>query len=96
MTKSKPPKQSLNALLLNHPDLRGKLVEAIETDHFFITISCQLKRSPDDPHDLQHFYKPQNYPPQDVVNTLRHLARDYVAKVMPAAAPDNPGGGGMF
>ena len=90
------PKKSLDAVLLDYPDIAIKLREAIETGHFLITISCQKKLRPDDPHDLQHYWRHQNYQAQDVVTTLEHLKRDFVSKVMPAAAQPDPKGGQMF
>ena len=91
----KPQKKSLEAMLYDYPDLKAKLIEAIETNHFFITISCQKKDKADDPHDLRHFYKQQFYPPAQVIATLRHLLADTTAKLLPGAQIDDKGGG-MF
>ncbi len=81
--------KSLDALLKNHPNLKAKLIEALETEHFFITTSCQLRKKPGDPNDLQHCFHHQNYPPQDIVKTLRHIERDFTSKVCPTAASDD-------
>jgi len=94
-SKPKPQKKSLEAMLYDYPDLQAKLIEAIETNRFFITISCQKKDKADDPDDLQHFFKQQFYPPADVIGTLRHLLRDATAKLMPGAEIDNSPGGAM-
>lgn len=72
-------------LLKTNLELKDKLIEALETDHFFITISCEKRKSPDDPHDLKHYWKVEKYPKDDVLNTLRHLIRDYAAKEQPLA-----------
>lgn len=72
-------------LLGSHLDLRSKLLEALETGHFFITISCQKKDKPEDPHDLKHFWIRAGYMPNDVVLSLRHLTADFCAKEMPNA-----------
>lgn len=75
----------LTAMLAKHPGLADKIIEALETDRFFITISCQKKKTPADPHDLKHFWHQQQYPPNDVLLSLRHIANDYKAKECPTA-----------
>ena len=83
--KRLPAKEKL-AVLLNHsPGLADKLIEALETDRFFVTISCQKKRRPEDPNDLQHFYQRTGYALNDVLPSLKHIAADFAAKEMPNA-----------
>jgi len=66
-------------------DLTAKLIEALDTGHYFITISCQKKDKPADPHDLKHFWICTGYMPNDVVPSLRHIIADFCAKEMPNA-----------
>ena len=83
--KKLPAKEKL-AVLLNHfPGLTDKLIEALETDRFIVTLSFQKKYKPDDPNDLQHFYCRQGYPVNDVIPSLRHVAADFAGKEMPNA-----------
>jgi len=91
--RTSPQKKSLEAMLYDHPDLKAKLIEAIETNRFFITISWEKKDKADDPHNLRHFYKQQFYPAAQVIGTLRHLIADATAKLMPGAAIDEKTGG---
>jgi len=84
-TKLSSPQEKLIALLSTQPELAAKLLEAIETARYFISISFQKKKSPGDPHDLQHFWHRQRYPVNDVLPSLRHIANDYKAKEMPNA-----------
>ena len=90
----KPDKQKekLEQLLAREPQLRAKLAEALETDRYFITISCQRKDADHDEHDLQHFWMCHKYNQKDVVKTLKHLAADYMAKENPTGdLPDKTG-----
>jgi predicted RNA-binding protein with EMAP domain len=77
-------------MLGRYHDLRDKLIEAIGTDHFFITVSCQLKR-PGDPNDLQHFWSRVHYPVNDVLPSLKHIAGNFAAKEMPNAEIEGEG-----
>jgi hypothetical protein len=93
MSQANKPQKSLDELLTGRPELKAKLIEAIETDHFFITVSCQKKRNADETNDLQHYRINHNYPGQDVVNTLNHIKREFMARHMPNdLADDGPGG----
>ena len=83
-------RMELMASLARHPELTAKLAEAIGTDHFFITVSCQLKR-PGDPNDLQHFWSRVHYPVNDVLPSLKHIAGNFAAKEMPNAEIEGEG-----
>ena len=91
--KPKPQNKSLEAMLFKHRELKAKLIEALESNHFFITISCQKKDRPDDPHDLRHYWQQEFYPPAAAIATLRHLLRDATATLMPGAEIDDKPGG---
>jgi len=90
-TKAGTKTDLLMVMLASHPGLADKLIEALETDRFFITISCQKKKSPADPNDLHHFWIQQKYPPNDVLLSLRHIANDYKAKECPTAEIEGNG-----
>ena len=90
-TKMMPPDEALSVLLKKHPALQAKLIEALETDRFFVTLSCQKKKTPADPNDLKHFWIQQKYPPNDVLLSLRHIANDYKAKECPTAEIEGNG-----
>ena len=75
----------LTLLLATQPELRAKLLEALETDQFFITISFCREKTPEDPNDLKHFYCRHNYAGNDVLPSIRHIIGDYTAKEMPTA-----------
>ena len=90
-TKMMPPDEALSVLLKKHPALQAKLIEALETDRFFVTLSCQKKKSPGDPHDLQHYWSRHRYAVNDVLLSLRHIANDYKAKECPTAEIEGNG-----
>lgn len=90
-TKLPAPSERLMALLAGHPGLANKLLEAIETERFLVTLSFQKKYKPDDPNDLQHFWLRQGYPVNDVIPSLKHIAADFAAKEMPNAEVDASG-----
>lgn len=75
----------LTTLLMRHPELAGKLLEALETDRFLVTVTFQKKYSPDDPHDLHHYFCRRQFMKNDVVPALKHIAADFKAKEMPNA-----------
>jgi len=81
--KKNPDKSKFKQLLAKEIQLQAKLVEALETGRYFITISCQKKKTADDEHDLQHFWTCHSYNHNDVVSTLKHLAADFTAKENP-------------
>lgn len=81
--KKKQDGQKLKQLLAKDTELRAKLAEALETGRYFITISCQKKKTADDEHDLQHFWTCHSYNHNDVVSTLKHVAADFTAKEIP-------------
>lgn len=78
-------KTVLYELFDKEPELAAKLVEALETDRYFITISYQKKDKPDDQHDLRHYWLQHKYKKDDVVPGLKHLAADFIAKENPTA-----------
>lgn len=81
----KAQQTTLLKLLERNPELTDKLIEALEVDRFFVTISCQKKDKPEDTNDLRHSWFVKNYPRSDVLNTLRHLANDWRVKEQPDA-----------
>jgi len=87
----KKQSQRLITFLSAQPELRDKLIEAIETERFLVTLSFQKKKSPDDPNDLQHFCCRQGYELNDVIPSLKHIAADFAAKEMPNAETGGAG-----
>jgi len=75
---------SLISLLSKYPELRDQLTEALGTEHFLVTVHCQLVK-PGVPGDLQHYLFQNAYPPGDIVNSLKHIATVHAAKTNPAA-----------
>lgn len=84
--------ERLSALLAPEPALRDKLIEALETQAWLITVSWQKRLEPDDPHDLQHFRMNKGYPVGDIVKSLETIASDFIAKENPSA--ETPGKAG--
>ena len=83
--------EKLAEKLKRHPELAVKLLEALETERFFITVTCQKKRSATDKNDLQHYYTRRQFMQNDVVPSLRHIAADFAAKEMPQAEIESQG-----
>jgi len=83
--KMMPADEKLAALLQAQPGLRAKLIEAIETDRFFITVTFQKKYKPTDQHDLHHYYCRRQFMVNDVLPSMKHIANDFKAKEMPGA-----------
>lgn len=81
---SQTAEQSVASLLSKYPELRDKMIEAMGTEHFLVTVHCQLVK-PGDPGDLQHYLFHNAYPPGDIVNSLKHIATVHAAKMSPAA-----------
>jgi len=72
-------------LIKKQPGLADKLLEALETDRYFITVTFQKKYKPTDQHDLHHYFCRRQFMKNDVVPALKHLANDFMAKEMPNA-----------
>ena len=88
VTKEKPEiarLEQLEELLAGEIELAAKLKEALETDRFFITVTFQKKYSPEDEHDLHHYYIRKNFMVNDVVPSLKKLAADFIARENPTA-----------
>ena len=83
--KMMPANEKLAALLQAQPGLRAKLIEAIETDRFFITVTFQKKYKPTDQHDLHHYYCRRQFMVNDVLPSMKHIANDFKTKEMPGA-----------
>ena len=83
--KMMPANEKLTALLQAQPGLRAKLIEALETDRFFITVTFQKKYKPTDQHDLHHYYCRRQFMVNDVLPSMKHIANDFKAKEMPGA-----------
>jgi len=77
--------QRIKLMLAAEPVLLTKLIEALEAQHFFITVSYQKRRKINDQSDLQHFYVIKGYPPNDVPHTLDHLLNSWLAQNQPTA-----------
>jgi len=77
--------EELEMLLAGELELAGKIKEALETDRFFITVTFQKKYSPEDEHDLHHYYIRKNFMVNDVVPSLKKLAADFIARENPTA-----------
>jgi hypothetical protein len=77
--------EKLAELLKNEPELRAKLVEAMETGRWLVTVHFQKKYKPEDEHDLHHFYCIRGYPKNDVPVSLKNTAADFIAKELPNA-----------
>ena len=80
-----PVNEKLAALLQAQPELRAKLIEALETDRFFITVTFQKKYKPTDQHDLHHYFCRRQFMVNDVLPSMKHIANDFKAKEMPCA-----------
>lgn len=80
-----PVNEKLAALLQAQPELRAKLIEALETDRFFITVTFQKKYKPTDQHDLHHYFCRRQFMVNDVLPSMKHIANDFKAKEMPGA-----------
>lgn len=75
----------LAELLKSQPELVDKLIEALETDRFFITVTFQKKYRPDDRHDLHHYFCRRQFMLNDVLPSMKHIANDFKAREMPGA-----------
>jgi len=80
-----PVNEKLAALLQAQPEFRDKLIEALETDRFFITVTFQKKYKPTDQHDLHHYFCRRQFMVNDVLPSMKHIANDFKAKEMPGA-----------
>jgi len=79
-------------LLQNKPKLRNKLIEMLEIDRFFLTITMQKVRDPEHPElDLVHYYDRQKFKIDDCVPSLKHIAADFNAKQNPTAEIEGEG-----
>jgi hypothetical protein len=89
-------KQVMQGLLDAEPALAAKLIEAIKTGHYLVTVTFQKKYAPDDKNDLHHFWTRRGLSPNDLTGSLRHLLRDYNSKENPNAMTDEAAGGGLY
>jgi len=80
----KPEQVTAEMMLKFYPELQAKLLEAITTGHFMVTVHCQLVR-PGQSGDLQHYLFQQGYPPNDIMSSLAHVGTVHTAKNNPAA-----------
>lgn len=81
--------QKLAVLMKRNPELAAKLLEALETDRFFITVTFQKKYKPTDTHDLYHYYNRRQFMVNDVMPSFKQLVNDFKAKEIPGAAVDS-------
>ena len=91
LTKDIDLARKLLDLFGRHPGLRDKLIEAFESDRFFLAVSFQKKDKPEDPHNLRHFWHRKKFNPFDVVKSLKHIAADWCAKENPMAQIEDEG-----
>jgi hypothetical protein len=83
--KDMQPEAKFLNLLKNEPGLAARLIEALDTGRWLVTIHFQKKYKPEDEHDLHHYYCQKNYPKNDVPVSLKNTAADFIAKEMPNA-----------
>jgi hypothetical protein len=83
--KDMQPEAKFLNLLKNEPGLAARLIEAIETGRWLVTVHFQKKYSPEDKHDLHQFYCIRGYPKNDVPVSLKNTAADFIAKEIPNA-----------
>ena len=94
MSKNRKEIGRLGELLEAEPALSARLLEALETDRWFITIHFQKKYRPDDEHDLHHHYTIMGYPKQDAAASLKNIASQLIADEFPQA--ELPDGNGLY
>jgi hypothetical protein len=70
--------------LRQYPELQNKLLKALATGHFLVTVHCQFVK-PGESGDLQHYLFQCGYPPGDIVASLKHIATVHAVKTNPAA-----------
>lgn len=85
MSKKRMTKNQLQKLLSAEPELETKLIEALETGKFLITVTLQKKYRPDDKCDLHHYWMRKDFMVQEVASSLRHIIADFTAKENPTA-----------
>ena len=90
MSKEKTTKlpdiyQKTAELLKRHPELAVKLHKALETERFFLTLTCQFKDRPEDKNDLHHFWIRNKFSIDDSLRSMQHIENDFKAKEMPTS-----------
>ena len=58
-------------------DLKEKMIEALKSNRYFITISYKMG---DPPNDLKHFWVTKEYPKDELLNTLNHFKDETMNK----------------
>ena len=92
MSKIRKEIGKLAGLLEAEPALSAQLLEALETERWFITVHFQKKYKPDDEHDLHHHYTIKGYPKQDAAASLKNIASQFNSIEFPQAElPDENG-----
>lgn len=84
-TKLPNLREQLEALLATQPALRVKLLEALRTGRFLISITYQHKEKPEDANDLHHWWTRNQFAVNDVLPSFRQVIADFTAKEMPNA-----------
>ena len=55
-------------------EILQKLAEAAESDGYIVTVHCKTGKPPG---DLRHYYNRQNYPAEDFILSLQHVAGEF-------------------
>jgi len=84
-------KQRLSALLAAYPEIAGKLLEALGSGRFFITVSCQKKDSAADPSDLKHYWSRTGFEIDHVLPSIKQVTASWAAVEKPEAAVEGGG-----
>lgn len=84
-TKLPSLREQLETLLATQPILRARLLEALKTGRFLISITYQRKEKPQDACDLHHWWCRNNFAVNDVLPSFRQIVADFTAKEMPNA-----------
>lgn len=79
-------------LFRNEPGLQAKLLEAFETERWFVTVHFQKKYKPTDEHDQHHFLCHKAYPLKDIPASLKNVASNFIVNELPNADIPDDGG----
>lgn len=72
-------------MALDFLDLRRKIQEAMQAGRFFITISYI-----DDKDQIQHFYQTRDFPRDDMMPALDHMAKEIMPETLETDEEGNP------
>ena len=84
--------KQLIELLSKQPELTEKLLKALESERFFMTITYQHVIDPEQPqNDLQYYWLQNKFADDDVLPSIQNITADWTAKKRPQAAIPNDG-----